>query len=231
MVACFLAAAHPAKIVVPVTGAPLAFRRGMRLAALVTVLATSATARADGFFYQQSYGVSSARGDARPYVHESLQLRIALGWRFGPVQVGPFLGSHLAWSRDDAYFDFIGGDPEMGDSDIEVYGLDAKYNAAIAPHLSAYVRGGPRYANGLGALDGYQGFGVGTGAGVALTGRVSALGFLFLPLFASNKGPKVTATLFFDYNVEWHQLDGGAMGSLSMPLVGTSIGFGAGSFF
>jgi hypothetical protein len=198
-------------------------------AALVTV-ATGA-AHADGFFYQQSYGVSSARGDGSPYLGESLQLRIALGWRIGHVQFGPMLSNHLAWYRDNAYYDFIGGDPQMGDSDLQTTGLDGKYNAPILPWLSAYIRGGPRYGRGFGALDGYQGMGFGAGTGIALTGKVRALGFLAVPLFFSKRGPKITATLFMDYNVEWYRMSADGMPDLSMPLVGASVGFGAGSFF
>ncbi len=203
----------------------------MRLAALALVTLASGAAQADGFYYQQSYGVSSARGDASPYLGESLQLRLALGWRIGNVQVGPWLSNHLAWYRENAYYDLIGGDPEMGDSDVQTTGLDGKYNAPITSNLSAYVRGGPRYARGFGALDGYQGMGVGAGTGIAITGRVRALGFLAVPLFFSKRGPKITATLFVDYNVEWYRMSADGMRDVSMPLVGASIGFGAGSFF
>lgn len=200
------------------------------LLALALVIAAP-EARADGFFYQQSYGVSSARGDASPYLGESLQLRIALGWRIGHVQVGPWLSNHLAWYRDNAYYDLIGGDPEMGDSDVQTTGIDGKYSASITSYLSTYVRGGPRYARGFGALDGRQGMGIGAGGGIALTGKVRALGFLAVPLFFKKWGPKITASLFVDYNVEWYRMSADGMPDLSMPIVGASIGFGAGSYF
>lgn len=203
----------------------------MRLTALALVTVAAGSAHADGFYYQQSYGVSSARGDAAPYLGESLQLRLALGWRIGNVQVGPWISNHLAWYRDDAFYDVIGGDPEMGDSDVQTMGLDGKYNAPITSYLSAYVRGGPRYARGFGALENYQGMGIGAGTGVAITGKVRALGFLAVPLFLAKRGPKITATLFVDYNVEWYRMSADGMPDVSMPLVGASIGFGAGSFF
>jgi hypothetical protein len=204
----------------------------MRLAALALVCAATQTSQADGFYYQQSYGVSSVRGEANPMIGESLQLRIAFGWRFGSLQVGPWFSAHLAGERENGYFrNLVGGDPVTGDSDLETMGADLKYNATIRPHLSAYVRGGPRHASGLGALDGYRGWGLGAGTGVALTGRVRALGFVFLPLFFSDRGPKITATVFVDQNVEWYSLRGPSMSSLSTPLVGTSVGFGAGSHF
>jgi hypothetical protein len=206
----------------------------MRLLPFALLACAAGTARGDGFFYQQSYGISSARGQAAPMIGESLQLRIALGWRFGPLQVGPWIGSHVAGERGDnaLFWGTVGGDPVMGDTDMDTYGVDARYNARIHDHLSAYVRGGPRYARGTGGvLDGYRGFGLGAGTGVALTGKVRALGFVAVPLFFMKKGPMVNATLFIDYNVEWHRLHGPGMSELSMPLLGTSIGFGAGSFF
>jgi hypothetical protein len=71
---------------------------------------------------------------------------------------------------------------------------------------------------------------VGAGTGVAITGRVRALGFAFAPLFFSKKGPLVNATLFIDHNIELLSMSGNGM-DVTLPIVGTSIGFGAGSFF
>lgn len=203
----------------------------LTLAAAVTA---SAPARADGFFYQQSYGISSARGDDSGVIGESLQLRIGLGWRWGALQVGPTFYGHIAGRRDDsAYFGLVGGGPEEGDSDMEVVGGDVRWNEQLYRNVSVYMRGGPRWAHGTGGvLDGASGWGLGAGTGVAMTGKVRALGFLFLPLFWSNKGPKITASLFIDHNVEWYRLRGGTNSmDVSLPMVGTSIGFGAGSFF
>jgi hypothetical protein len=202
----------------------------MRSAALALVLCSTTAAQADGFYYSQSYGISSARGEGAEPLGKSLQLRIALGWRFGAFTVGPLMAGNIALARDNAYFGLVGGDPPMGDSDLKVYGLDARYHATLHDHVVMYVRGGPRYASAIGALDGYAGFGVGTGTGVQLTGRVRALGFLFAPMFFMNKGPMITASVFLDESVEWYRL-GDGMRELSMPLVGTSIGIAAGSHF
>lgn len=203
----------------------------MRLAALLTLALATTTARADGFYYSQSYGVSSARGEGAEPLGESLQLRIAFGWRFGPVTVGPVLGENMAVGRDNAYFGIAGGDPEMGDSDLDVYGFDARYHAALTDNLVMYVRGGPRHGRGTGALDNYTGWGIGGGTGVQLRGRVRALGFLFVPAFFMKKGPMVTASVFLDQSVEWYRLSADGMPGLSMPIVGTSIGIAAGSHF
>ena len=86
-------------------------------------------------------------------------------------------------------------------------------------------------ASGLGALDGYRGFGVGAATGVQFTNRVRALGFLFSPLFFFDYGPKIMASAFVDANVDWYWLSTGGMPPRSMPLVGVTIGIGAGSHF
>src|SRR5262245_19798808 len=123
----------------------------MRVVALALALVTS-PAFADGFYYSQAYGVSTARGDGAAPLGTSLQLRIALGWRFGAVTVGPLVGVNRAVERDDAMFGLLGGDPTAGDSDLQTYGVDARYHATLHHHLAMYVRGGPRYGTGLGAL-------------------------------------------------------------------------------
>jgi hypothetical protein len=201
----------------------------MRLAALALLVAASPV-YADGFYYSQSYGVSSARGEGAAPLGASLQLRIAFGWRFGPVTVGPVLGENMAVERDNAFYG-IGGEPIMGDSDLDVYGFDGRYHGKLTENLVLYVRGGPRYGRGTGDLDGFTGWGIGGGTGVQLTGRVRALGFLFLPAFFMKKGPMITASLFLDESVEWYRLRADGMPDVSTPIVGTAIGIAAGSHF
>lgn len=64
---------------------------------------------------------------------------------------------------------------------------------------------------------------------LALT--VAALGFVFAPLFFMKRGPSIQACVYLDQNVDWYSLSADRMPTLSMPLVGTSIGIGAGSYF
>jgi len=155
-----------------------------------------------------------------------------VGWRWGELSVGPWFAGHLAMQREGAFHGLVGGDPPEGDSDLEGVGIDTRYNAPLPlEHLSMYVRGGPRYASGIGALDGYRGFGVGVGSGIQITGKVRALGFLFAPFFFMKKGPLINAVVFVDQNVDWYRLTADDMSTVSLPLVGASIGFGAGSFF
>src|ERR1043165_5016142 len=79
-------------------GASIAVDHGMRRAAsfVVVLAALAAPAHADGFYYGQSYGISSARSDGRSMLGESLQLRVQLGWRWGHWSVGPWFAGHLA---------------------------------------------------------------------------------------------------------------------------------------
>lgn len=203
----------------------------MRLALTVAALALASPAQADGFYYGQSYGVSSARADGSSMLGASLQLRVQLGWRWGAWSVGPWFAGHLAAPRDGSTFGIVGGQPQSGDSDFESLGVDARYNATIRGHLTAYVRGGPRIGRGIGALDGYRGAGFGVGTGLQLAGRVRALGFVFAPLFFMKRGPSIQACVYLDQNVDWYSLSADRMPTLSMPLVGTSIGIGAGSYF
>jgi hypothetical protein len=206
----------------------------MRLPATFAALAVAASAgtvRADGFYYGQSYGISSARSDGSAMLGESLQLRIQLGWRWGDFSVGPTFTGHLAAPREGSAFGVVGGDPPRGDSDFESIGADVRYNQTIRGRLSAYVRGGPRMARGMGALDGYLGIGLGAGTGIQVTGQVRALGFLFAPLFFSKRGPKINACVFLDQNVDWFWMSNDPMPALSLPIIATSIGIGAGSYF
>lgn len=216
-----------------VFGAVLAANSVMRLAVtLAAVLALTSVASADGFYYGQSYGISSARADGSSMLGESLHLRIQLGWRWGSLSVGPWFAGHLAADRENAlYGGLLGGDPPPGDSDFKNIGADARYNATVHKNISIYVRGGPRVAEGLGALDGYRGVGFGAGTGVQITGKVRALGFLFAPLFFMKKGPLINACVYFDQNVDFYRLYNDTMPTLNVPVVGTSIGLGAGSYF
>jgi hypothetical protein len=60
---------------------------------------------------------------------------------------------------------------------------------------------------------------------------VRALGFLFAPLFFMKRGPRIHAALYLDQNVDWYWLGASHMATLSVPVVGTTIGIGAGSYF
>src|SRR3954468_8812273 len=98
-----------------------------RTVALVAGSLVGSSAYADGFYYGQSYGISSARGADSATLGASLQLRVQLGWHWGNWSAGPWFGGHLAGRRDGAFYGVVGGDPEMGDSDLESIGADVRY--------------------------------------------------------------------------------------------------------
>jgi hypothetical protein len=141
------------------------------------------------------------------------------------------MAGHLAAPRDGSTFGIVGGDPPAGDSDFESIGADVRYNQTIRGRLSAYVRGGPRLARAMGALSGYLGVGLGAGTGLQVTGKVRALGFLFAPLFFSKRGPTINACVFVDENLDWFRMWNDPMPAMSLPIIATSIGIGAGSYF
>ena len=204
----------------------------MRAIALLASLTVAAgTARADGYYFEQSMGVSSARGDA-PALATQLHLRMGVGVRFGAFAVEPWLSSDVAFDRDGAYFKLFGGTPAMGQADLSTIGVDFKYTAPVGRGLVAYVRGGPRLGEGDGALEGYSGPGIGVGTGIQLSGKVSALGLLWAPLFFSKKGPKLRGSVFLDESVDAYRLYGARPHmTIDAPIVSTNLGFALGSDF
>ncbi len=202
--------------------------RPLLVAASVLV---AAPAHADGYYYTESVGFSTARGrDASPLA-ASLHTRAGLGYRLGAFSLEPWVEADLTFDRDGSTLELFGGSPAMGRADLAGFGLDARYSEPLGAGFQAYVRAGPRYATAAGALNGFSGFGFGTGTGVALVGRVRVLGFLFAPLFFTTKGPKVLGALFVDEGVDVFALHGPAMQTFSTPVIATSLGFAVGTAF
>lgn len=197
------------------------------------VLLLASTAHADGYYYEQSYGISSARTDAMG-TGTALRLRLGVGVRVGNVSLEPWMSGDLTFDRvGDTYG--VGGDPAMGRADLTGVGFDARYSAPIGHGLAIYVRGGPRIGGGTGALSRYAGPGIGAGTGIQISGRVRALGFLWAPLFWLHKGPEVTGALFLDQGVDYYHLTAGASapsgGTIDAPIVSVNLGFAIGSDF
>jgi uncharacterized protein YfiM (DUF2279 family) len=204
----------------------------MRLLPLVLLFSATA-AHADGFFYEQSYGLSSARTEAMG-VGTALHLRLGFGVRVGKVALEPWMAGDLTFDRTGSTYG-VGGDPAMGRADLTGVGFDARYSEPIGHALSIYVRGGPRLGAGTGVLSRFAGPGIGAGTGIQISGRVRALGFLWAPLFWLKKGPKVIGALFLDQGVDYYHLTGGTsastMTTINAPIVSTNIGFAIGSDF
>lgn len=199
----------------------------MRLIAAALLLA-SATAHADGYFYEQSYGISSVRGAMG--AGTALHIRLGFGVRVGEIALEPWMAGDLTFDRvGDTYG--VGGDPAMGRADMTGVGFDARWAAPIGHAMSIYVRGGPRIGSGTGVLASYAGPGIGAGTGLQISGKVRALGFLWAPLFWLPKGPKVIGALFLDEGVDYYHLDAGNRAPIDTPIVSTNLGFAIGSDF
>ncbi|MBV8760454.1 MAG: hypothetical protein JO257_24395 [Deltaproteobacteria bacterium] len=201
----------------------------MRLVAVAIVLAAS-SAHADGYFYEQSYGVSSVRGAGAMGVGTGMRVRLGFGVRVGEVALEPWMAADLTLDRTGATYG-LGGEPAMGHADLTGVGFDARWDAAIAEHLAIYVRGGPRIGGGTGTFATYNGLGLGAGTGIMLRGRVRALGFVWAPLFWLPRGPKVIGALFLDQGVDWYHFRSGSSAPLDLPIVSTNVGFAIGSDF
>lgn len=200
----------------------------MRLTALAVLCAIRA-AHADGYFYEQSFGVSTAR--QVPMLNSSLRLRVGVGMRLGAWSVEPWLSGDLTYDRVGATYDLFGGDPAPGHADLTGMGVDVRYTTPLPHNLAIYIRGGPRVADGLGALNGYSGRGLGAGTGIQLSGQVRALGFLWAPLFFVKRGPKVIGAVFLDAGVDAYHLSAAGSPTLDTPIVSTNLGFAIGSDF
>ena len=203
-----------------------------RIAAIATLCAAAAApAHGDGYYFEQTMGVASGRGEAGAPLSVGLHAKLGVGLRRGAVSIEPWIASDLTFDRDSATLAVFGGEPARGHADLTGTGLDVKLSTPIRSGLSLYVRGGPRYATGLGALGGFDGPGFGVATGVALVGRVRALGFLWAPLLFMHKGPFATGAIFLDESVDVYALTGPPTGSRAVSIVATDIGFAIGTDF
>jgi len=198
---------------------------------VILAMCATATAHADGYYFDESFGLSTTRGSARSALDSSLHLKLGVGMRIGAVSIEPWVSSDLSWDRDDATFGVFAGTPAPGHADLVAVGIDAKYTAPLSHHLGIYVRGGPRFASGSTALDGYYGSGIGVGTGIELVGQVNAFGYLWAPLFLLKRGPKVHGALFLDQGLDLYRLQAAHAPSLGAAIASTSIGFSIGTDF
>jgi hypothetical protein len=205
----------------------------MRAQVVLAALLTTSLAHADGVYFAESFGVGRARGALEPTVGNAIQSQLALGARIDWLAFEAFIGSNMQTDREGAFKGFAGGEPAEGRADLGSYGFAI---AAYAPlHrtpneiLEGYVRVGPSIISGTGALDGYRGAGIGASAGIRISGRVRALGFLWAPLFFMKKGPKVTGSLFLDQGWDFVSLKRDDMPTIDARIGHVTIGFSIGT--
>ncbi|MEO8548841.1 MAG: hypothetical protein ABI678_02665 [Kofleriaceae bacterium] len=206
----------------------------MRSSVLIAMmLLASATAHADGVYYSEEIGATHVKDELA--AHESdttlLRMRVAAGYRRGPLAYEIGLGMHL----DAGELAYDGGGARgasLGAVDFSV-----KYLQPIARHLELYVRGSASYGWADGALADYAGRGLGFGAGIQLKGKGSVAGLLFWPLFfIIQKGPMMTAALFVDEGYEFYRLHPGgdlarSQSAVDAQLSHFTMGFALGTDF
>ncbi len=213
----------------------------MRLA--LTVIATfcaltaaSPSAHADGWYFSEGFGHTEVNDEmASRFSESNVTIRLAVGRQVGPWAIDAYL----------QVMDLEGAGPYAGtDFSAFTFGLDARYIMKVSGPLQVYLRGGLNkmainnvgdddYAGGdvrVPLRDDYEGRGITYGAGVRLSGKVRALGFLYWPLFFLQKGPKVNASLYLDTSRHFvrlhHPRSRSLDGSLSTWTFGFSIGGG-----
>lgn len=191
----------------------------------------SSAAHADGYYYEQTVGLSSGRGASAAPLAMGLHVRSGVGIRRGPVSIEPWVSADLTLDREGATLELFGGAPAMGRADLSGTGLDVKYTYDLPRGVSMYVRGGPRFATGDGAFGGEAGPGLGVGTGVQLSGNVRALGFLWAPLFFVPRGPYAIGAVFLDESVDVYRLTTTPSGTRAVPIVATNLGFAIGTAF
>ena len=207
------------------------------MAVLMTVTA-HADDRASGLYFSQSMGVGQAKGDLQTIVGNSIESRLTLGARLRWLAIEGFAESNVVTDRDGGRLaGFVGGDPADGKADLELYGFAVRliaplYQSPNGEKLEGYVRFSPSIVGGTGALEDFRGYGLGGSAGIALTGKVRALGFLWAPLFFVKRGPMVTGSLFIDTGWDFIRLErNDEMQTLNARVGHVSVGFAVGQTF
>jgi hypothetical protein len=204
-----------------------AYARGMVRLLVILACLWAGPARADGFYFTESFGGSDVKSDLAAYIPSAVHVRIALGMRSGAWALETHIGAHIGNGQGTA--------PD--DRPRWTYGLDLKYIQPMSKHFEAYLRGGLRYGSmdDGSPIDSYSGRGLGGGAGLQFKGKVRALGFLCFPFFFMNIGPKITGALWVDASYSFYRLhpDGrlDVTPAIDAKITTLSGGFAVGSDF
>ncbi len=197
-------------------------------------LASPAPAAADGIYFFEAFGGTDIRDELGADIDNAFRIKAGVGLRRRAWALEGWVGGHIPGASDRQLETSAGYVDDNGE--LFTYGLDLTYHARVTRHLEVYVRGGLsrgelRHFQG----ESYAGRGLGVGAGVQLKGKVSALGFLFWPLFFSGVGPKVSAALFLDNGAEFYRLhrdgDFDSGSSIDARLTSMTLGFKLGYGF
>jgi hypothetical protein len=186
------------------------------------VLATAASARADGLYFSEGIGATRVHDELSAFLPEATHVRVALGMRRHEWAYELYFAGHF----DDSY-------TENNEVNLVSGGLNVKYIQPVASHLEVYLRGSAMFGGTDQALDGFSGRGLGAGAGIQLKGKGSVLGLLWWPLFFLPQGPRMTAALWLDTGYEFYRLQpaSGQRNAVDAQLSTITLGVALGTDF
>jgi hypothetical protein len=196
------------------------------IAALAMVATTATPARADGWYFSESFGGASMGDELGQYFDADAAFRLAVGRRIGRLVIEGYVQGTFLTGKRWLEYDYYS---------LTTFGFDAKHYYQLGKLTRAYLRGG--FGRAEMSDDGWRDeYGIGMyggrilsyGGGVQVSGKVRALGFLFWPLFFAKTGPKVSASAFVDLNrqiMRLHHPRGPSLdGRLTTLMVGFKIG-------
>jgi len=195
----------------------------------------------EGVYFSEGLGGGSFHDQMASYTDSSFRVRLSLGFRHGNWALETFLAPEFGFQSGLS----ADGPVMLG------YGVDVKRLIPVSRHVSFYARGSmsrltveddPQtccdyypatggalyYAPGL---SGYSGRGLGFGVGAQISGKVSALGLLFWPLFFTNYGPKIDAGLFIEDGYDFYRLHRGSDPSIDAGITRWTMGVAFGTAF
>lgn len=199
--------------------------RLLGLVAFAVLAAATATARADGIYLSEGFGVT--------HVGDELGQRIPRAQGAFHITFG-FRTGH--WS-----YELLGGGTFSGVDSIDsppppslaTLGVGVKYSTRLSRHLELYAEGNASEGRLAGeGVDGYAGRGLGASAGLVFKGRGSVLGLLAWPLFFTNIGPKMTGALYVEDGYDFYRFHRGVDDpAIDAQVTHWSFGIAAGSDF
>ncbi len=209
----------------------------MRVVVVAALLvAAAAPAHADGLYFTESFGGATFKNQFAAHSHGGTRIRAGFGYRGGRTSVEAWFGADISDPGATAAFD-----APVPPSPSEL-GLDVKYAFPLASHLETYLRGSMskmQIADGS-SLDGYEGRGLGFGAGVQVKGHAPLLTLLYPPISliclipdtcSKSLGPMATVSLFFDEGYDFYRLHDPGQPSIDVEATRWTIGFAVGSDF
>ena len=207
---------------------PMIFRRAIApLLLLFLVLGSPQQAKADGFYFEEGFGVTSVGGELGVHYRGGFSIGAGVGVRVGNLMGGAKFEGNFLRLRDPEF-----NHAAASDAALLRFGPDLRYLFRVRPNVRLYLRGGLNYnvLDGIGQSS-YEGNGIEVGSGVIASTKVRAIGFLFWPAFFFGVGPKVSASLWMDMGANYAKLRNDNRASIDVRSSTWKIGFSLGGDF